>query len=187
VDDKPENRKAIRDKLRAKIRSELIPYAEVAERSGRIPGLGPTQEESTQWALPVPWAGLSIIADKIARGCEYKYKDRKRFVEPPYGIRTFVCDTDLIPEPFASASKLIDFGPGCKIRRVFFTEDPNVVWYWISIWNTLWLHVRIEHEDELLKTEPHFRKCEGIIPREDRRMDVPLYLRHANQQPHGQE
>lgn len=65
----PEKEKVPRDRLRARIRSELMPSADVAEKpEARIPGLGPY--ESAQWAIPVPWASLSIIAEKIARGCE---------------------------------------------------------------------------------------------------------------------
>ena len=86
---------------------------------------------------------------------------------PPYGIRTLVRESDFVPEPFASACKLLDFGPGCKIRRLFFTEDPNTVWYFISIWNTLNMHVRIELETELLKADREFRKCKGIVPSEN--------------------
>jgi len=42
---------------------------------GAIPGL--TQGGPTGYALPIPWAGLSIIAEKIARGCEYRLKDKE--------------------------------------------------------------------------------------------------------------
>src|SRR5437879_759945 len=42
---------------------------------GAIPGL--TLGGPTGYALPIPWAGLSIIAEKIARGCEYRLKDKE--------------------------------------------------------------------------------------------------------------
>ncbi len=70
-----------------------------------------------------------MIAEKIARGCEYSYKKQKRFVEPPYGVRTSICDSGVIPQPFAPAGKVIDFGPGCKVTRVFAKEDHKVVLY----------------------------------------------------------
>ncbi len=89
-----ESERAIRGKLLAKIRSELIPYAEVANKPGKIPGLG-ADPEVAGWAIPIPWASLSMIAEKIARGCEYKYKKRKRLVKEPYGIRTCVCASGL--------------------------------------------------------------------------------------------
>jgi hypothetical protein len=178
----PEKEKTIRDKLRVKISSELMPCAEAAKLPGRIPGLGPPDGVSVQWAIPIPWAGLSIIAAKIARGCEYKYKNRQRLVTPPYGIRTFVNESALLPEPFASASTILDFGPGCKIRRVFTTEDPQVVLYWISIWNALHLHVRIDLETELLKVDQRVQKCEGIIPPKNRGMLISPHLRNVNRQ-----
>ncbi|MGA2143829.1 MAG: hypothetical protein ABSH49_02565 [Bryobacteraceae bacterium] len=184
VDGLPEKEKAIRDGLRAKIRSEFIPPGEAAELPGKIPGLGPPDGRS-MGALPIPWAGLSIIAEKIARGCEYKYKNRQRLIMPPYGIRTLVRESDFIPEPFAAACKILDFGPGCKIRRLFFTEDPDTVWYFISIWNTLNMHVRIELEAELLKAEQQFRKCKGIVPPENRRMEISPYLRNIKPEAPG--
>ncbi len=182
VDGLPKEEKTIRERLRSKIRSELIAYAEVGELPGKVPGLGPPDDEQVQWSIPIPWAGLSIIAEKIARGCEYKYKNRKRLVTPPYGIRTFVNESKIVAEPFASASRTLDFGPGCKIRRVFFTEDPKMVWYWIFIWDALCLFVRIELETELLKAEQQFRKCEGIIPTGNRGMVISPYLRNVGRQ-----
>lgn len=104
---------------------------------------------------------------------------------PPYGIRTLVRESDFIPEPFAAACKILDFGPGCKIRRLFFTEDPDTVWYFISIWNTLNMHVRIELEAELLKAEQQFRKCKGIVPPENRRMEISPYLRNIKPEAPG--
>ncbi len=180
VDGLPEKEKTIRDGLRAKIRSEFISSAEVTELPGKIPGLGPPDGTSIG-ALPIPRAGLSIIAEKIARGCEYKYKNRRRLVMPPYGIRTLIRESDFVPEPFASACTILDFGPGCNIRRLFFIEDPNMVWYFISIWNALNIHVRVELESELLKAEQQFRKCEGIVPAENYRFEISSYLRNVNQ------
>jgi len=180
VDGLPEKEKSIRDGLRAKIRSEFIPSLEAAEMPGKIPGLGPDDASRSMGAIPVPWAALAIIAEKIARGCEYKFKRRHRLIMPPYGIRILVRKNDFIPEPFASACEVLDFGPGCNIRRLFFTEDPNTVWYFITIWKTLYMHVRIELESELLKQQ--FTKCEGTVPLEDRRMEISHYLRTVNQQ-----
>jgi hypothetical protein len=41
--------------------------------------------------FPSRWAGLSIIAEKIARECEYRRKDKK-FVWPPYAVRACVAN-----------------------------------------------------------------------------------------------
>jgi len=49
-----EKEKAHRDQLRAKIRSEFIPYADVAQSPGKIPGLGPPDDQPAQWALAIP-------------------------------------------------------------------------------------------------------------------------------------
>ncbi|HEV2990197.1 MAG TPA: hypothetical protein VG759_17265, partial [Candidatus Angelobacter sp.] len=74
-----------RDRLRIRIQSELMPYREVVGKPGAIPGLGPPPDDSIEWSVPIPWAALSIITEKIVRGCEYKIEGR--FVEKPYGIR----------------------------------------------------------------------------------------------------
>jgi hypothetical protein len=183
ADELPEREKEHREKLRARIRSEFIPDADVAGLPGAIPGLGPPADKKAliSGALPIPLAGLSIIAEKIARGCEYKYQNRQRLVRPPYGIRTLVMESDFVPEPFASGCRTLDFGPGCKIRLLSFIEDRNTVWYFISIWNALNMHVRIELETELLKAEQQFRRGKGIIPPENRRMEISSYLRTVNQ------
>ena len=173
--------KAHRERLKLRLRSEFIPIANVADLPGAIPGLGPPADSGAQWAIPIPFAGLSIMAEKIGRGCEYKFADRRRFVTPPYGVRTFVRPSGFVPEPFASACKLIDFGPGCKIRRLFFADDPQTVWYFITIWNALNMQVRIELETELQKAELEFKKTEGIIPTDNKGMQISPYLRYLNQ------
>ena len=178
ADDLSEEEKAHRDKLRAKIRSELLPYADVANGAGVIPGLTQeTSSEAPQFALPIPWAGLSIIAEKMARGCEYKLK--KRYVELPYGIRTFIADPRVRSPLFSHPSaKLIDLGPGCKVTRVFATEDRNVVRYQILVWGTLCFRVNIDLEDELRRAEPTFSRPQGIMPPDDHgKMLISPYLR----------
>jgi hypothetical protein len=176
VDGLPESEKAHRDNLRAKFRSELMPYADLAGMPGQIPGLGPHTNQPASWAVAIPWAGLSILIEKIARGCEYKLKER--FVESPYGIRTFVCDSDAVSEPYASFAKSYDFGPGCNVRRVFATEDPNAVLYWISIWGTLYFNARIDLEDDLRKLDEQHSKVEGIFPEQNgKAMRISPYLR----------
>jgi hypothetical protein len=166
-----------RDKMRARIRAELVPSANAAELPGMMPGLGPTPDERPgQSVIFIPWAAFSIIAEKIARGCEYRYKDKRRLVEHPYGIRTFIEDSDVVPEPFASHGKLLDFGPGCKVKRVFVDEDPNIVRYWISIWGTLHFTVLIDLESYLQSIEKTFRRPDGTLPPVNVAMQIPEYL-----------
>lgn len=49
--------RSYRDRLRAKIRSELMQQTEVAGKPGKIPGLGPPEGEPVQWRSLFP--GLS--------------------------------------------------------------------------------------------------------------------------------
>jgi hypothetical protein len=172
--------KECRDKLRDQLRSELIPYSEVAHLPGAIPGLGPPTGQA-EHSVPIPFAALSIMAEKIARGCEYRHRNRKRLVSPPYGVFTAILESDFIPEPFASGTKLLDFGPGCQIRRLAFIEDADTVWYFITIWRVLNIHVRIELETELMKVAPQYQRVQGISPTEKRMMEVPPYLRDFTQ------
>ena len=146
----------------AKLRSELMPHSKVASRSGAIPGLGPPAGAPVKWSIPIPWAGLSIITEKIARGCEYKL--RRRFLEAPYGIRTFVMETGEVPEAYAAKSEVFDFGSGYRIRRLFATEDPKIVLYWISIWNALHLNAIIDLEDDLKRRDSGRQRPEGLEP-----------------------
>jgi hypothetical protein len=168
-----ETEKKHREGLRSKIRAELIPYAEVAGGPGAIPGLGP--HEDAPWAVPIPWAGLSMIAEKIARVCEHKLEGR--FVESPYGIRTSVSETGIVPSPLARFVKVFDFGPGFKICRLFPLEDLLMVRYWISIWDTLQLTAYIGLEDELRKLDQESARVEGLTPKENHTMRISPYLR----------
>jgi hypothetical protein len=157
---------------------ELMPYADVAGKPGAIPDftLWEGNGETELFAIPIPWAALIIIAEKIACGCEYKLKDR--YVEFPYGIRTFITNPNVIKSFFVSSGKRIDFGPGCQMMRVCATEDSKVVRYRIAIWGTLCFEVLIDLEDELRKVEATFSRVQGITLTDDHgKMLISPYLR----------
>lgn len=72
VDHLSERERIHRARLRNKLRAELMPQADLVGKPGKIPGLGPPEGSESPWSLPIPWAGLAIVAEKIVRGCEYK-------------------------------------------------------------------------------------------------------------------
>ncbi|PYS41269.1 MAG: hypothetical protein DMG14_07990 [Acidobacteria bacterium] len=82
----------------------------------------------------------------------------------------------MYPENLQRFVERLDFGPGCRIQRVFAAEDPNTVRYSITIWNALNLEVIIAGEDELKKSE--CKRPEGLDPSEIRGMHVSQYLRN---------
>ena len=84
-----------------------------------------------------------------------------------------------MPNPDASASSVIDFGPGCKVQRLSLPEDPKTVWYWISIWNAIRLFVRIELKTQLAQSE-RFWAAGRTIPEDHNRMTASPYLRNIN-------
>ena len=169
-----------RENRRLKLKAELIPVADGDQMRGAIPGLA-QKFRPAEYAVPIPWAGLSIIAEKIARGCEYKLKGKK-LVEPPYAVRTRVSDADVVEPQFLSHRKVIDFGPGCQVIRIFATEDENVVQYRILIWGTLCLYVHLDHEDYFRsKFDPKMKPAEGISPEEHKGMRIPPYLRQLDE------
>jgi 5-methylcytosine-specific restriction endonuclease McrA len=176
-----EKERGHREKLRARIRAELMPQAETAELPGKIPGLGPAHDEPSDWAIGIPWAALSIIAEKIARGCEYKLKER--YIEPPYGLRTAVSESGMVPEELLPGITVFDLGPGCKIQRLFAMEDHNLVCYWITFWGTLNLKVVVDQETYLQTIDQTATRPQGIAPSENRRMmTISPYLRNINPQ-----
>jgi hypothetical protein len=164
-----------RKKLRARIKAELTPREEFADKPGSFVGIGDPDEVPGEWSIPIPYASLAMIGEKIVRGCEYKLKNR--YVEPPYAVLTRLEKTAGVPEPFASVGRVFDFGPGCKIRRISVIEDPNMVCYWILIWDSLHLYVRVDLEVEVRKAIAQRRPLEGILPPESRRMRIAEYLR----------
>jgi hypothetical protein len=169
--------KMLRTKLRAKIRSEFLPYEDFRDLPGRIPGLGPPASEASGPIVLIPWAGLSMVVEKIARGCEYRYRNRKRYVERPYEILTLIPNSEQSTHPLATNMESLDFGPGFNVRRWSAPEDPGVVGYWISIWGTLHLAVAIDFEEEIAEMKKRLPKPGGVLPPDDRAMTVPDYLR----------
>jgi hypothetical protein len=65
----PPREREHRENRRLKLKAEFIPVAEIEQMPGTIPGI---DRKPTEYVVPIPWAGLSIIAEKIARGFEYK-------------------------------------------------------------------------------------------------------------------
>lgn len=166
--------KAYRDRLGARLRAELLPSAEVAAETV-IPGLGPY--ENSLWMVPIPWASLSIITEKIVRVCEHKINGR--FVESPYGVRTSI-DTagGVFPEPLRRFATVFDFGPGFKATRLSPIEDPLMVRYWISIWDALHLRAYIDLEEHLRGMDTNHSRVEGVVPRDGRpAMQISQYFR----------
>jgi hypothetical protein len=165
-----------RENRRFKLKAEFIPAPAGAEMPGAIPGLA-EKPGPVEYVVPIPWAGLSIIAEKIARGCEYKIAGEK-FVEPPYAVRTRVSKPDIVEPQFLSRRTIIDFGPGCQVIRIFATEDENVVQYRIQIWDTLCFYVHLDHEDYFRSEFDSKRKpLEGISLEDRKGMRIPPYLR----------
>ena len=165
-----------REKRRLKLVSEFIPISAGEHLPGAIPGIA-EEQGLAKLVVPVPWAALAIIAEKIARGCEYKI-NRKRFVEPPYGIRVRVSRPDVVEAQFVSHRTAIDFGPGCQILRIFDTEDKNVVQYRIQIWGELCLYVHLDHEDYFQSEfDPKKKPLDGLSPDDCKGMRIPPYLR----------
>lgn len=148
-----------------------------AGEPGAIPGLGPY--ENSLWAVPIPWASLSIIAEKIVRVCEYKIEGR--FVESPYGVRTSVdSNGGVVPGALVPFAKVFDFGPGFRVVRLSPIEDPLMVRYWISVWGSLHFRVYIDLLDELRALEMEGSKVEGLAPENIRAMRISGYLRNMS-------
>jgi hypothetical protein len=177
VDGLTGNEKAFRDRLGAKLRAELLPSADVSVETV-IPGLGPY--ENSPWMVPIPWASLSIITEKIVRVCEHKIN--ARFVESPYAVSTAVDGArGVLPEPLRPFAKVFDFGPGFKVTRLHTIEDPMVVRYWMSIWDTLHLRAYIDTEEYLRDMDADSSRVQGVVPREDRSvMRISPYLRNMS-------
>lgn len=169
--------RAYRDRLVARLRAELLPTAEVALETV-IPGLGPY--ENSPWMVPIPWASLSIITEKIVRVCEHKIN--RRFVEGPYGVRTAVDSAGGgLPAPLKPFATVFDFGPGLKVTRLSPIEDPLIVRYWMSIWGALHLRAYVDIEEHLRGIDAVSSRADGVIPQEDSRvMRISPYLRNMS-------
>jgi len=172
----PSKEREHRENRRSKLVAEFIPISAGEHLPGAIPGIA-EETYSARLVVPIPWAALAIMGEKIARGCEYKING-KRFVEAPYGVRVRVSKADLVEPQFLSHRSVLDFGPGCQIFRIFATEDVNIVQYRIEIWGELCLYVHLDYEDHFqsdfdLKKKP----LDGLSADEYRGMRISPYLR----------
>jgi hypothetical protein len=150
----PESEKSRRDRPRAKVSADLLAYDEIAETPGFISGLVLHPHNGSESAVvPIPYSDLSKIAEKFGRACEYKL--RNRYVEPPYGLRTFIGHPDEIRAEF-DGEQLFDLGPGFKVKCVRHAENPADVAYWFLLWDTVCLKVVISFESVLIELEPKF-------------------------------
>lgn len=109
--------------------------------------------------VPIPYPDLSKVAEKYGKGCEYKL--RNRYVEPPYGLRTFIGHPDEIRAEF-DGEQLFDLGPGFKIKCVRHADNPCDVAYWFLLWDTVCLKVFIAFESVLTELEPNFSRLKAL-------------------------
>jgi hypothetical protein len=158
-----------RGAAKAKIRNELMLYSKVA--GATIPGLGaPDGDTPEALALPIAHSDLSLIAEKLARGFEYKRAGR--YIESPYGIRTFIPHpSKFVTDPSRMMSRItgkgqFDLGPGFRVKYVFSLENSLNIAYWILLWGRLCLSALIVDEEALRLAEPSFSKPKGLT-RED--------------------
>ena len=115
--------KALREKLRQRIRSDSFRTLKLLRFPGRIRDLVRRTMRLLSGQSPISLAGLAIIGEKIARGCEFRYRNRRRLVMPPYAVGVAIQQSAEVQEPFScTAGRVIDFGPGCRVRRVFFPQ-----------------------------------------------------------------
>jgi TonB family protein len=149
----PEKEEGRRDRLRAKVDAELMAYGDEAETPGLIPGL--VLHPGNVSESPVPYSELSKIAEKFGRGCEYQLMNR--YVEPPYGLRTFIGHSDEIGAEF-DGEQLFELGPGFKVKCVRNAENPGDVAYWFLLWDTVCLKAFISLESVLNELEPKFSR-----------------------------
>jgi TonB family protein len=152
----PEKEKGRQDRLRARVRADLMAYGEVAETPGLIPGLVLHPDNTSESpVVPIPHSDLFKIAEKFARGCEYKLMNR--YVEPPNGLRSFIGYRNEIREEF-DGEQLFYLVPGFKVKCVRNTENPGDVAYWFLLWDTVCLKVFISFESVLMELEPKFSR-----------------------------
>jgi TonB family protein len=174
VGDLPEKEESRRDRIGV-VRDDLIAYGDVAESPGWIPGLVLDPGNVSESPVVPPYSDLFKIADKFGRGCEYRLKNR--YVEPPYGLRTFISHLDEMRAVF-NGEQLFDFGSGFKIKCVRNAENPGDVAYWFLLWETVCLKTFISLESVLSELEPRVSRPPaeggGTIARTDLPQQQPV-------------
>jgi hypothetical protein len=137
----PPKEKAIRAKLRTKLRQETVSYSRAAGQRGVLPGFGPHSEfpVESQVALSVDTKALKDVCLKVVRGLEFHVGGR--YVEPPYKLDVFFLD-EAAARQLATrfGPSILHLGPGFHVQRASAQDDPCHVLYRIKIWDTLKVH-----------------------------------------------
>ena len=167
----PEAERKRRAARRAEIAAEFTAFK---ESEATISGLGPSDGTATL-AVALPMAGFSMLAEKIARGCEFKFY--QRLVIPPYDVATMMWSERAIPIDALPLCRELSFGPGLRVTRA--AKDGRVH-YWMMLWNTLGMRACIATVDDL-RQMPTERFQGKELPNDTKAMRVPEYLRAYRQ------
>ena len=109
--------------------------------------------------VPIPFSALSIVAEKFARACEYKLM--AKYVEPPYGLRTFISHPDEMRAEYGGEQRF-ELGPGFKVKYVRNPESTQEAVFWFLLWDSLCFKVFIALEAALIQLEPTFSRPKGL-------------------------
>ena len=116
--------------------------------------------DMAEWPVGrISYSDLRQITEKFGRGCEYRLANR--YVEAPYGLRTFIGHLDEIRVEFDGEQRF-DLGPGFQIKCVRNAENPGDAAYWFLLWDTICLKVFISFESVLLELEPRFSRLKAL-------------------------
>ena len=116
--------------------------------------------DMAEWPVGrISYSDLHQITEKFGRGSEYRLANR--YVEAPYGLRTFIGHPDEIREKF-DGEQLFDLGPGFQVKCVRNAENPGDAAYWFLLWDTICLKVFISFESVLLELEPRFSRLKAF-------------------------
>ncbi len=130
--------KEIRRKLLKKIIAETKPYTPGTKA---FPGLGLHEgfPPEAQVTTPVPFEELEKVSEKIVRGLEYIFGN-KRYIEKPYEVEVYFLEEkhgirslfDLLKKHGTQTS----YGAGFSVERAAADKTRSVI-YQIKVWNKL--------------------------------------------------
>jgi hypothetical protein len=118
-----------------------------------------------------------MMAEKIARGCEYRYKNQKRYAQAPYGVLALIPNLDdLSDNPLLKFTELINFGPGCQVRRGQRQKTQTSSDTLLRS-GVLHFKVLIDFQDYLNEFGKTLPKPGGVLALTHPAIQVPEYLR----------
>ncbi len=123
--------------LKTRIAKDIVPHD---PSHVTLPGFGPHRgfPDVQLSAVVIPRPLINEVGKKIVRGCEYVLGS-ERIIESPYEITIYLPEAAEASQlrQALNAFSVVTLGPGFRLQRAPFADDPQAFLYDVHIWDKL--------------------------------------------------